>query len=75
MIKRKQISKKEALSAFEITRNIPVRLVTADIHKAFEIAMRFNIYAHDAYFIKKTVFLAHRFDDYGNEISSRLSTS
>ncbi len=52
MIKRKQISRKEALSTFVITQNIPVRLIAADIHKALDIAMRFNIYAYDAYFIQ-----------------------
>jgi len=57
MIKRKQISRKEALSAFEITRNIPVRLIPADIHKALEIAMKFNIYAYDAYFIQVAQYM------------------
>ena len=52
MVKRKQISKKEALSTFEITQNIPVRLISSDIHKALDIATRFNIYAYDAYFIQ-----------------------
>ncbi|MCP4252626.1 MAG: type II toxin-antitoxin system VapC family toxin [Candidatus Scalindua sp.] len=58
MIKRGQISKKEALSTFEITRNIPVRLLPADIPKALDIAMRFNIYAYDAYFIQVAQFMA-----------------
>jgi predicted nucleic acid-binding protein len=52
MVKRKQISKKEALSTFEITKNIPVRLIAVDIHKALDIAIRFNIFAYDAYFIQ-----------------------
>ncbi|MBZ0109370.1 MAG: type II toxin-antitoxin system VapC family toxin [Candidatus Scalindua rubra] len=58
MIKHGQISKKEALSTFEITQNIPVRLIPADIHKALDIAMRFNIYAYDAYFIQVAQFMA-----------------
>jgi len=52
MIKRKQISHKEALSTFEIVRKIPVHLVSIDIFKALEIAVEFNIYAYDAYFIQ-----------------------
>ncbi len=58
MIKRGQISKNEALSTFEITRKIPVRLLPADIPKALDIAMRFNIYAYDAYFIQVAQFMA-----------------
>tara|TARA_B100000315_G_scaffold180336_1_gene169145 strand:- start:238 stop:474 length:237 start_codon:yes stop_codon:yes gene_type:complete len=50
MVKRKQISKKEALSTFEITQDIPVRLIAVDIHKALDIAMRFNVFSYDAYF-------------------------
>ncbi len=58
MIKRGQISKKEALSTFEITQNIPVRLLPADIPKALDIEMRFNINAYDAYFIQVAQFMA-----------------
>ena len=58
MVKRKQISKKEALSVFEITREIPVRLIAVDIHKALDIAMRFNIYAYDAYFVQAAQSMA-----------------
>ena len=52
MIKRHQISKDEALSTFEVTQKIPVRLISVDIPKALKIAIQFNIYAYDAYFIQ-----------------------
>lgn len=52
MIKRHKLSKEEALSTFEITQRIPVRLISVDIKKALEIAIQFNIYAYDAYFIQ-----------------------
>ncbi|MGK7895809.1 MAG: type II toxin-antitoxin system VapC family toxin [Xenococcus sp. (in: cyanobacteria)] len=52
MNKRKRISYEEALSAFEITNLIPVRLVSIDIQKALKLAFEFNIYAYDAYFLQ-----------------------
>ena len=52
MIKRKQITQGEALSAFEVASKIPVRLVSIDILKALELAIEFNIYAYDAYFLQ-----------------------
>ena len=52
MIKRKQITHDEALSTFEIASKIPVRLVSIDILKALKLALEFNIYAYDAYFLQ-----------------------
>jgi len=52
MIKRKQITKEEALTAQKITQSIPVRLMEIDIQKALELAIKFNIYAYDAYFLQ-----------------------
>ena len=52
MIKRKQITHDEALRTFEITSQIPVRLVSVDIKKAIKIALEFNLYAYDAYFLQ-----------------------
>ncbi len=52
MIKRKQITHDEALSAFKIASKIPVRLVSINIIKALELALEFNIYAYDAYFLQ-----------------------
>lgn len=52
MFKRKQITKKEALSAQRATGNISVRLVAIDIQEALRLAVEFNIYAYDAYFLQ-----------------------
>ena len=52
MIKRKQITPDEALSTFKTTSVIPVRLVAIEIQQALELAIQFNIYAYDAYFLQ-----------------------
>ena len=52
MLKRKKITGSEALSVLKTINNIPVRLVPADIHESLEIAIEFNIYAYDAYFLQ-----------------------
>ena len=51
MIKRRQISKAEALAAEKAANLIPVRLVGIDIQEALELAIEHNIYAYDAYFL------------------------
>ena len=52
MIKRKQVTHNEALSAFEVVSKIPVRLVSIDILKSLALALEFNIYTYDAYFLQ-----------------------
>lgn len=52
MIKRKQITHEEAFSAQKTASLIPVRLVSIDIHKALKLAIKFNIYAYDAYYLQ-----------------------
>ena len=52
MIKRNQITPEQAISTLEITNKIPVRLVSVDIKKALQLALKFNIYAYDAYFLQ-----------------------
>lgn len=52
LFKRRKLSVQQAIDALEITRKIPVRLVSVDIGRALELAARFNIYAYDAYFIQ-----------------------
>lgn len=52
MHKRRQITHKEALSAQKATHHIPVRLVPIDLQKALKLAIDFNIYAYDAYFLQ-----------------------
>ncbi len=52
MIKRKQITHKEALQALKSVYTIPVRLISIDITQALKLAIDFNIYAYDAYFLQ-----------------------
>ncbi len=52
MIKRKQITQKEALNAQKAINDIPVRLMSIDISQALKLAIDFNIYAYDAYFLQ-----------------------
>ena len=52
MIKRKQITHDEALSAQKTASIIPVRLISIDIQEALKLAIKFNIYAYDAYFLQ-----------------------
>ncbi len=51
MLKRKQISAEEISQILEITTKIKVRLLTVDIALALTIAIDYNIYAYDAYFL------------------------
>jgi predicted nucleic acid-binding protein len=46
------LNDKEILQAFSILQRIAVRLVPVEIHTAMKIAMRFNIYAYDAYYLQ-----------------------
>ena len=51
MVKRKQITQNEAVSVLGIANLIPVRLASVDIPQALKLALDFNIYAYDAYFL------------------------
>lgn len=57
IVKRKQLTSKEAVKAFELTDAIKVRLVKPDIKRALEIALQFNIYAYDAYYLQVALSL------------------
>ena len=52
MIKRKQITHEQALQAQKSINAIPVRLQSVDITQALKLAIDFNIYAYDAYFLQ-----------------------
>ncbi len=52
MIKRKRLTPDQAMSAFRATAGIPVRLVAVEIEQALALAIEFNIYAYDAYFLQ-----------------------
>ena len=58
MVKRKKITQKESLSAFNAIRSIPVRLISVDIQEALKLAFDHNIYAYDAYFLQCAKHLA-----------------
>lgn len=52
MVKRKKLTKAQALEAEDVTNLIPVRLVNIDIHRSLKMAVEHNIYAYDAYFLQ-----------------------
>jgi len=52
MVKRKRLTKDEALAAFKGTSLIPVRLVPVDVQQAIKLSFEYNIYAYDAYFLQ-----------------------
>jgi predicted nucleic acid-binding protein len=52
IVKRKRLTADEALTALQLARAIPVKLVQPDISKSLEIALKFKIYAYDAYFLQ-----------------------
>jgi predicted nucleic acid-binding protein len=50
--KRNRLNAAEALRAYDISQKIAVKLVPVKIHEALKIAVRFNIYAFDAYYLQ-----------------------
>jgi predicted nucleic acid-binding protein len=50
----------EALSVFGAAGSIPVRPVSVDIPKALELAIDYNLYAYDAYFLQCARYLSCR---------------
>jgi predicted nucleic acid-binding protein len=52
MRKKRRLNDREILSAFDISQRITVRLVPVEIHASIKIAIRFNIYAYDAYYLQ-----------------------
>ena len=52
MMKKNALKKEEVLSAWEIVQRIPVDLRPANIKSALDIALKFNLYAYDAYFLE-----------------------
>ena len=58
MLKRGQLGDKEALAAQKATNKIPVRLLAVDIQEALKLAIEFNIYAYDAYFLQCAMALS-----------------
>ena len=58
MIKRRQITNDEAILTHEKANQIPVRLISVDVRESLDIAMEFNIYAYDAYFLQGAISMA-----------------
>ena len=52
MMKKNALKKEEVQSAWEIVQQIPVDLRDTGIKSALRIAIKFNIYAYDAYFLE-----------------------
>jgi predicted nucleic acid-binding protein len=59
MVKRNRLTPEQAVSAQASAGLIPVRLVGVDIGQSLRIAMDFNLYAYDAYFLHCAKVLAH----------------
>jgi predicted nucleic acid-binding protein len=52
-IKRKgRLNDREILRAFDLSQRIAVRLISVKIHDAIKIALRFDIYAYDSYYLQ-----------------------
>ena len=50
-VRRKgRLTDREILRAFDISQRIAVKLVPVKIHDALKLAVRFHIYAYDAYY-------------------------
>jgi predicted nucleic acid-binding protein len=52
MKKKRRLTDPEALKAFNISQSIPVRLVPIRIYDALKIAIKFKIYAYDAFYMQ-----------------------
>ena len=52
MMKKNALKKEEVTSAWEVVQQIPVDLRHTNIKSALKIAIKFNIYAYDAYFLE-----------------------
>ncbi len=50
--KKGRLNERECLKAYDISQKIAVKLVPVTIYDAIKIAVRFNIYAYDAYYLQ-----------------------
>ena len=57
MMKKNVLKKEEVESAWEIVQQIPVDLRPINIKSALSIAIQFNLYAYDAYFLECAKYL------------------
>lgn len=52
MAKRGRIEKESIIKCYNIFQSIPVRLAQVEIEKALQLAVLYNIYAYDAYYLE-----------------------
>jgi predicted nucleic acid-binding protein len=52
MRRKGRLTDREVLRAFDISQSIPVRLLPVKISEAMKIAVKFDIYAYDAFYIQ-----------------------
>lgn len=50
--KKGHLTDREILRAYDISQRIAVKLIPAKIHNAMKIALRYSIYAYDAYYLQ-----------------------
>lgn len=59
MVKHRKLSETEALEAEKSAGRVPVRLVDVDVQASLQIALEYNIYAYDAYFLQCARVFSH----------------
>jgi predicted nucleic acid-binding protein len=52
VMKKGRLNQQEILQAFDISQRISVMLIPVKISEALKIAVRFNLYAYDAYYLQ-----------------------
>lgn len=52
MRKKGRLNDREVIKAYNISQRIGVNLLPVKIHDALKIALRFNVYAYDAYYLQ-----------------------
>ena len=57
LVKRKGIRPEQAAEVWDIISSIPVELIEVDIRAGMLLAVRFGIYAYDAYFLQSALQL------------------
>lgn len=50
--KKGRLNDREVIKAYDISQRIAVKLTPVKIHDALRIAIRFNVYAYDAYYLQ-----------------------
>lgn len=50
--KKGRLNDREIIKAHALSQRISVKLVSVNIHDSLKIAMRFNMYAYDAYYLQ-----------------------